>query len=71
MAPVFAGEGKRFVMKEKREALVEFAVVGRGGSASTEGRGRAPLKVLSDCEVCERSGLGARWLSFRTRIWSS
>jgi hypothetical protein len=71
MDPVFAGEGKRFVIKEKREVFVEFAVVGRGGSASMEGRGPVALNVLSDCEVCERSGLGARWLAFRLRIWSS
>lgn len=71
MDPVFPGEGKRLVMKEKREAFVEFAVVGRGGSASMEGNDVATLKAPSDCEVCERMGLGPRWLAFRLRIWSS
>ena len=60
MEPVLPGEGKRLVMKEKREAFVEFAVLGRGGSASMEGNDEAALKLLSDCEVCERMGLGMR-----------
>jgi hypothetical protein len=38
---VFAGEGKRFVRKEKRDRfVVELAVVGRGWSASTAVGGR-------------------------------
>jgi hypothetical protein len=57
MPPVFAGDGKRLVMKEKREAFVEFAVVGRGGSASTEGR--KVVVTISDCEVWVRGSLGA------------
>ena len=39
MKPVFAGEGKRLVKKENREAFVELEVVGRVGSASVEVRG--------------------------------
>lgn len=75
MAPVFAGEGNRFVMKEKRDVFVEFAVVGRGGSADASMEGRkaeeeALWMKLSDCDVCVRGKLGC-WLAFRLRIWSS
>jgi len=69
MPPVFAGDGKRLVMKEKREAFVEFAVVGRGGSASTEGREDG--LGMSDCEVWVRGSLGAFCVAWRLRIWSS
>ena len=65
-----AGDGKRLVMKEKREAFVELDVVGRGGSASTEGRDVA--LTMSDCEVWVRGSLGASWgVAWRLRIWSS
>lgn len=65
-----AGDGKRLVMKEKREAFVELDVVGRGGSASTEGRDVA--LTMSDCEVWVRGSLGALWgVAWRLRIWSS
>ena len=43
MEPVLPGEGKRLVMKENREAFVEFAVLGRGGSASMEASDVAAL----------------------------
>jgi len=56
-------------MKEKREAFVEFAVVGRGGSASTEGREDG--LGMSDCEVWVRGSLGAFCVAWRLRIWSS
>lgn len=65
-----AGDGKRLVMKEKREAFVELDVVGRGGSASTEGRDVA--LTMSDCEVWVRGSLEALWgVAWRLRIWSS
>lgn len=71
---MFAGEGKRLVMKEKRDVFVEFAVVGRGGSAEASMEGRKAEEAvwikLSDCDVCVRGKVGC-WLAFRLRIWSS
>jgi hypothetical protein len=55
-----AGEGKRFVKKEKREAFAELEVVGRAGSASVEVRGWAKV---SDCEVCVRGRMGGFWVA--------
>jgi hypothetical protein len=68
MEPMFAGEGKRFVKKEKREAFVEVEVVGRAGS-SVEVRGS--VAKVSDCEVWVRGRGGAFCMVLRLRSWSS